>query len=134
MQIRDGPHFRPVAPKALLDGTSISFTDGVAIQNIAPNELVIQLANGREVSYDKLIIAEDLEETYSNVPGLLDGLSNPYHPIFTASGEFSKKMKLKELTYGQVIVYIPPYPFNGQDDFTSYLRVIEKLQKKSKKY
>lgn len=80
MQIRDGPKSRFIKPSNLIDGTSISFTDGIGIKRIVPDDLVIELTNGREIQYDKLIIADDLETNFNKVPGLLEGLNNPYHP------------------------------------------------------
>ncbi|KAM3146302.1 hypothetical protein pb186bvf_001647 [Paramecium bursaria] len=118
-----------IDPKSILDGSDISFTDGIGVKQI--NKDHIQLINGKQIQFDRLVITQEYEDLF-NIQGLEEALKDRYHPeqVYSRTQNYESKnftdiFKFKE---GQFYFYIPKRPFENEDNI-SYLRLIELLPK-----
>ncbi|MFK5633773.1 MULTISPECIES: NAD(P)/FAD-dependent oxidoreductase [unclassified Ornithinimicrobium] len=82
------------------------------ISRVDAQEQVVELADGRRLSYDWLIIASGTRPDTSLVPGLADGslFRDKVHEFYTLEGSIALKKSLESFEQGRILVHISEMP------------------------
>jgi len=80
------------------------------VEEIKPRESKIKFADGRELSYDLLLIATGAHICPEETPGMLDGWRQNIFDYYSVDGAVALAKKLPEFKEGTVVVHINEMP------------------------
>jgi sulfide:quinone oxidoreductase len=79
---------------------------------VKPDDRYVELASGKKVEYDYLVIATGTKLMFNEMEGLTENLGkNGIHTFYTLDGAIETKKALEEFEGGNFTVVQPPMPF-----------------------
>jgi sulfide:quinone oxidoreductase len=82
------------------------------VASVEPRERLVQLVDGRELSYEYLVIATGTETRPDQTPGMLDGAEwrESIHEFYTLEGALALRQRLHAFTGGRLVVHVAEMP------------------------
>ena len=97
------------------------------VKQLKPKDNKVILENGREISYDVLILATGIGVDYDKVEGLEDAIKDPKSKVYTTEIDNQRKNigVLAMFEHGEAYFYIPKFPHTAEIESYNFLLNVE---------